>query len=112
MVIAWRQVQTVRRAVENLPVEEIYESTCASRGVGPLVDVQEDAFSEHPGHLFGSTSEAYSPFHNKALTLLWSLVPFILSTKFPYYLSARRKRITARTSQMAGAAMIAPILHQ
>jgi hypothetical protein len=32
---------------------------------------------------FGSTSEAYSALHNKPLTLLWSLVPWILSTKLP-----------------------------
>jgi hypothetical protein len=59
MVIAWRGVQTVRRVVENLPVEELDEIICASRGVGPRVVVQEDAFSEYPGLLFGSTSEAY-----------------------------------------------------
>jgi hypothetical protein len=75
MVIAWRQVQTVRRVVENFPVEELDSNICASRGVGPHVVMQEDAFSEHPGHLFGSTSEAFLAFQNKLLTLLWSLVP-------------------------------------
>jgi hypothetical protein len=75
ILIAWRQVRTVRRVVKNLPVEEFDYSICASRGVGPRVVVQEGAFSEHPAHLFGSTSEAYSAFHNKPLTLLWSLVP-------------------------------------
>jgi hypothetical protein len=59
MVIACRQIRTVRRVFENLPVEELDESICASRGVGPRVVVQENAFSEHPDHLFGSTSEAY-----------------------------------------------------
>jgi hypothetical protein len=39
--------------------------------VGPRVVVQEDAFSEHPVHLFGSTSGVYSASHNKPLTLLW-----------------------------------------
>jgi len=49
MVIAWRQAWTVRRVVENLPVEEIHYSICASRGVGPRFVLQEnDAFSEHP----------------------------------------------------------------
>jgi hypothetical protein len=33
--------------------------------VGPRVVVQEDAFSGHPCHLFGSNSEGYSAFHNK-----------------------------------------------
>jgi hypothetical protein len=49
MVIAWRQVHTLRRVVENLPIEELDESICASRDVGPRVVVQgNDAFSEHP----------------------------------------------------------------
>jgi hypothetical protein len=49
MVIAWRQVQTVRRVVENLPVEELDSSMYASCGVEPCVVVQENnAFSEHP----------------------------------------------------------------
>ena len=47
MVIAWRQVRTVRRVVENLPPEELDESICANRGVGPRVVMQEnDAFTE------------------------------------------------------------------
>jgi hypothetical protein len=75
MVIAWRQVQTVRRVVENPPVEELDYNICASPGVGPRVFVQEDTFSEHTGHLFGPISEAYSAFHNKPLKLLWFLVP-------------------------------------
>ena len=49
LVIAWCQVRTVRKVVENLPVEELDWSICASRGVRPCVVVQEnDAFSEHP----------------------------------------------------------------
>jgi len=45
MVIAWCQVRTVRRVVENLPVEELDSITCDSRAVGPRVVVQEiDAF--------------------------------------------------------------------
>jgi hypothetical protein len=59
MLTAWRQVRTVGRVVENLPVEEFDYSICASLGVGSRVVVQEDAFSEHPGHLFGSTSEVF-----------------------------------------------------
>ena len=80
IVIAWRQVRTVRRVVESLPVEELDQSIYASRSVGPRVVVQEnDAFTEHPP----PPSETYAAFHNKPLTLLWSLVPCILSTKFP-----------------------------
>ena len=58
---------------------------------------QNDAFSEHPPRhiFFGSTSEAYSAFHNKPLTSLWPLVPLSLSTKFPY-------GPTIRTAQLAG----------
>ena len=53
--------------------------------MGPRIVVQEnDAFTAHLAPFFGSTSETYSAFHNKPLTLLWSLVPGILSTKFPY----------------------------
>jgi hypothetical protein len=49
MVIARRQVRTVRRVVENLRVEELDYSICAIRGLGQRVFVQEnDAFSEHP----------------------------------------------------------------
>jgi hypothetical protein len=49
IIIAWRQVRTVRRVVENLPVEELDYSICGSRGVGRRVVVQEnDAFGEHP----------------------------------------------------------------
>jgi hypothetical protein len=48
MVMAWRQVQTVRRVIRNPPVEELDYSICVSRGVGLCVVVQEnDAFSEH-----------------------------------------------------------------
>jgi len=74
--------------------------------VGTRVVVQEnDDFSAHPAPFFGSTSETYSPFHNKPLTLLWSLVPGMLSTKFPY-----GPRI--RTSQLAGVVMIVSMFHQ
>ena len=49
MVIAWRQVRTVRRVVENLPVEELDYSVCARRSVGPRVVARENvAFGEHP----------------------------------------------------------------
>ena len=49
MVIAWCQVRTVRRVVENLAVEELDQSICASRGVGLRVFMQEnDASSEQP----------------------------------------------------------------
>jgi len=49
MVIAWRQVRSVRRVVENLPAEELDYSICASRGVGPrIVVLENDAFSDHP----------------------------------------------------------------
>jgi len=59
-----------------------------------------------PAVCFGSTSEAYSAFYNKHLTLLWSpgaVNSWISATLRP---SAWRKQITARTSQLAGAAMI------
>jgi hypothetical protein len=48
MVVAWRQVRTVNRVVENLPVEELHSSICASRGVGPRVVVQEDDLMSIP----------------------------------------------------------------
>ena len=52
MVIAWCQVRTVRRVVENLPVEELDLSICVSRGVGralcrrttPLVSIPRRFF--------------------------------------------------------------------
>ena len=74
--------------------------------MGPRIVVQEnDAFSELPTPFFcGSTSKTYWAFHNKPLTLLWSLVPSIPSTKFPY-----GPRI--RTSQL-GAAMVVSMFHQ
>jgi len=53
MVIAWCQVRTVRKVVENLLVEELDESVCACRSVGLRVVVQENnAFSEHPAPFF------------------------------------------------------------
>jgi len=75
-------------------------SICASRGVGLHVVMQEnDPFSERPEpplfflniyiYIYILTSKDYSAFHNKPLTLLWSLVPWILSTKFPYSPSIR-----------------------
>ena len=72
MVIAWRQFQTVRRVVKNIPVEELDWSICASRDVGPHVVVQEnDAFSEHPApsfwidlrSLFGVSLVTLSHYH-------------------------------------------------
>ena len=36
-------------------------------------------FVSIPRRFFGSTSEAYSAFHNKPLPLLWSLVPWIVN---------------------------------
>jgi hypothetical protein len=54
MVIAWCQVWTVKRVIENFPVEELDYTICASHGVGPCVAVQEnDTFSEHPAPFFG-----------------------------------------------------------
>jgi len=53
MVIAWRQVRTVRKVVENLAVEVPDQSTCASRGVGSRVVVQDnDGCSEHSAPFF------------------------------------------------------------
>ena len=71
---------------------------------GPRVVHENDGFSEHPAPFFWSTSEACSEFHNKPLTLLWTLVPWILSTKFPY-----GPRIC--TSQLAGATIIVSMFH-
>ena len=52
MVIAWRQVWSVRRVVENLPVEDLDLSICASRGVGAhVVEQENDAFTEYPAPL-------------------------------------------------------------
>jgi hypothetical protein len=62
---------------KNLQVEELQQNIRPSRGVAPRVVQQHYAISEHPSpfFFFGSTSEAYSAFHNKPLTLFWSLVP-------------------------------------
>ena len=74
--------------------------------MGPRVVQQDEAFCEYPTpFFFGSTSEAYSTFHNKPVTLSWSLMPRIMSTKFPY-----GPRI--RTSQLAEEAMIVSMFHQ
>jgi len=108
MVISWRQVPTVRRVVENIPVEELDWSICASRGLGLRVVVQEnDAFSEHLTpffwidlrNLFSVSLITLSPYtrHNRR---------WILSKLCP---SAWRKRITARTWKLAGAALIVSV---
>jgi len=102
MVIVWCQFRTVSRVAENLPVEELVRGAVWGRALScrrttPLVSI--------PRCFFGSTSEAYSALNNKPVTLLWSLVPKILSTKFPY-------GPRMRTSQLAGAAMIVSMFHR
>jgi hypothetical protein len=48
MVIAWRPIRTERIVVENLAIEELDQSICASRSMEPCGVVQENkAFSEH-----------------------------------------------------------------
>jgi len=119
MVTAWRQVRTVRRDVENLQVEESDWSICASRGVGSRVVVQEnDAFSEHPAPLFWIEPQilfsvpliTWSHYH----IITWSPYTrhnrrWISTALCP---SAWRKRITARTLQLAEAAMIVSMFRQ
>jgi hypothetical protein len=39
MVVSWRQIWTIRRVDENLPVEELDWSICVSRCMGPHVVV-------------------------------------------------------------------------
>jgi hypothetical protein len=77
--------------------------------VGLRVVVQEDAFSEHPSHLFGSTSEAYSVFHNKPDVIV---VPGAMNSvnKIPL-LSFCVKKMNHSMNLTAGG-MIVSVFHQ
>jgi hypothetical protein len=86
--------------------------------VGPCVVVQDDAFSEHPGHLFGSTSEAHSAFHNKPLDVI--VVPGAMNSVNKIPLLSCVKKTNHSTYRTAGgssndtihiSSVITPTLH-
>ena len=75
MVIAWCQVRTVGGLSKISQLKSLIKTFVRAavwgralcRTTTPLVSITR--------RFFGSTSEVYSAFHNKPLTLLWSLAP-------------------------------------